>query len=100
MLKVGQNVTVLQILEDGYIAGDDSGKKYYIPILGVKTDKFTELSGVIRDMGYDPEDPYNARIIKIIDRLLADDYTGSGLFEDIDAALDKAERRDTEIQEA
>jgi len=46
------------------------------------------LSDIIHDIGAEgPDDPYARTVLPLIERILADDYTGTGLFEAIDRAL-------------
>jgi hypothetical protein len=49
-----------------------------------------ELVQVITDIGSE-NDEYAKTVIPLIQRILADDYTGSGLFEAIDKALKAVE---------
>lgn len=48
----------------------------------------SDLSNVIHDIGAEgPDDPYAKVVIPLIQRILADDYSGTGLFEAIDREL-------------
>jgi len=92
MLKVGQNLTVMEVGEDDWILVADSGQKFRLPYPadfdGKPIDRVTDLCNVIHDIGAEgPDDPYAKVVLPLIERILADDYTGTGLFEAIDREL-------------
>jgi len=48
----------------------------------------------------DVGDPDSVKILSLIDRLLADDWHGSGVYEALDAALAAAERKLTPVKQS
>jgi len=92
MLRIGDNLTVVEGGEDDWILVADSGQKFRLPY----PEEFdasprniaSSLSDIIHDIGAEgPDDPYARTVLPLIERILADDYTGTGLFEAIDRAL-------------
>lgn len=92
-MKVGDNLTIHEITDQEWILVNDNGTKYYMPIEGGNTSKASELAGIICDIGAG-DDEYARTVLPLIERLLADDYSQCGLFEEIDACLLKAEGTD------
>lgn len=54
---------------------------------GVDVAGLHEAIDALRDMG----DPDSLKVLSLIDRLLADDWSGSGVYEALDSALKAAE---------
>lgn len=88
MLKVGTNLTVLDQGDGEWILSDDEGHKYHLPFpyTGDNPSKASELASIICDIGAE-NDEYARTVIPLIERILADDYMGTGLFEAIDRSL-------------
>ena len=91
MLKVGDNLTVLDMGDRDWVLGDDGGHKYHLPHQYGSDNPHPladGISNIIHDIGAEgPDDPYAKTVLPLIERILADDYTGTGLFEAIDKAL-------------
>lgn len=83
-MKVGMNLTVLEEADGMWILGDDEGHKYHLPV--PFTGEASDLGGLISDIEAENDD-YARTVIPLIQRMLADDYAGTGLFEAIDRAL-------------
>lgn len=86
MLKEGDNLTVFSVEDDFYILTDDCGGHHTLNRTNPKPNMATELSNVIHDIGAE-EDDYAKTVLPLLERILADDYTGTGLFEAIDRHL-------------
>ena len=83
-MKVGMNLTVLEEADGMWILGDDEGHKYHLPV--PFTGEASDLGGLISDIEAENDD-YARTVIPLIKRILADNYTGTGLFGAIDRAL-------------
>jgi hypothetical protein len=57
--------------------------------------KIIEAISALSDMG----DPDSLKVLNLIERLLADDWTGSGVYEALDKALAAAENAEAIVQE-
>lgn len=88
-MKVGDNLTVLDEADGTWILGDDEGHKYHLPV--PFTGEASDLGGLISDIEAENDD-YARTVIPLIKRILADDYSQTGLFGEIAFALDRVEK--------
>ena len=88
-MKVGLNLTVLEEADGMWILGDYEGHKYHLPF--PCTGEASDLGGLISDIEAENDD-YARTVIPLIKRILADDYSQTGLFGEIASALDRVEK--------
>ncbi len=81
----------LELVEDGYATS-----AVYVRTVEESTQKLIEAIEALDDMG----DPDSLKVLSLIDRLLADDWTGCGVYEGLDELLKKAELASSVATEA